>query len=105
MFKKIHWLFKYYFFAFIFVFGTAYYLMSLEPKVNWSFYSNDVQKVVLDAVTEKRCEALKMSYNTELTSNFKQDMFGFNVRKDGRSVKGLNLLSYIKYHLKKNNCY
>ena len=104
MFKKIHWLFKYYFFAFIFIFGTASYLRSLEPKVNWSFYSKDVQEIVENAVIEKKCESLEMSYETELASNFKQDIFGFNIRKDGRSVKGLNLLAYIKHHLKKNDC-
>ena len=104
MIKKIHWLIKYYFFAFLFIFGTAFYLRTLEPKVNWTLYPSNTEIIMKNAIEEENCEALIKYYQKELETNFKRDIFGFVVRKDGRSIKGLNLLSYLKYNLNNKNC-
>ena len=104
MFKKIHWLLKYYFFAFLFIFGGVFFLQSLEPEINWSLYDNELKKNIEIKILSKDCNALINYYKDELNKNFNEDYFGFVVRKDRRPVKGLNLLSYLKYHIDKNNC-
>ena len=103
MFNKISWLLKYYFFAFLFIFGIAYYLNTLEPSVNWSFYTNNLKKEISSAVNKKDCKELKKYYYEELETNFESGLLG-NVRKDKKLIRGLNLLSYLEFHIKKSNC-
>jgi len=38
-----------------------------------------------------------------LETNFESGLLG-NVRKDKKLIRGLNLLSYLEFHIKKSNC-
>ncbi len=101
---KIHWLLKYYFIAFLTILSLVYIIENTEPYVNWTLYpkilKNDVQKVI----AEKNCEKLTELFNSEYELNYEKNFFGFLIRKDGQSKRGLNFIKLLNYHLKKNNC-
>ena len=98
---NIHWLVKYYFIAFIGIFSLAYYIENSEPDVNWSLYPGLAEIEVKNIIKNKNCEELKDLYKNEFDSNYKKNSFGFIIRKDKQSKKGLNLLKYltlVPYH-------
>ena len=101
---KIHWLIKYYVVAFIIIFTFVYYIEKTEPDINWSLYQNVSEDEVLKAINQKDCRSLSKLYLDEYNLNYKKNYLGFTIRKDKKSIKGLNLLKYIDFHLKKYNC-
>ena len=101
---RIHWLFKYYFAAFLIILTIIYYIENSEPYVNWSLYKNVSEIDIKNAILKKNCIDLKSFYNSEFDLNYKKNFFGFDIRKDNESKRGLNLLKFLKYHIKENNC-
>ena len=101
---NIHWLVKYYFIAFIVIFSLVYYIENSEPDVNWLLYPRLDEIEVKRIIKNKNCAELKELYKNEFDSKYKKNSFGFIVRKDKQSKKGLNLLKFLEYHLEKNNC-
>ncbi len=101
---NIHWLIKYYLIAFISIFSIAYFIETSEPKVNWLLYNNDLENIVKSAILDSDCAILKKEYNKEIKENYRKNILGINVRKDNKSIKGLNLLSYLKHHMQSINC-
>ena len=99
-----NWLIKYYIIAFIAVFSIYYYIERKEPYVNWNLYpkisESDVKKIIIN----KKCEDLNILYKSEFDSNYKKNFLGINIRADSKSVRGLNLLKYLEFHSKRNNC-
>ena len=101
---RIHWLFKYYFVAFSITLSIVYYIESTEPFVNWSLYANVSQDKVENIIYEKDCRELKILFKNEYDLNYEKNFFGFIIRKDNKSKRGLNLLKLLNFHIKKNNC-
>ena len=101
---KVHWLIKYYAVAFICIFSIVYLLKLAEPKVNWLLYEKGLDKILALAILNNDCLVLKEEYQIELNKNYKESFFGLIVKKDRRPLRGLNLLNYLNYHLKKINC-
>ena len=104
IFMRIHWLIKYYLLAFTLVGLIVFYIETKEPYVNWNLYPNFKELEVKKIVSDKNCEKLSVLYNNEFTSNYEKNIFGFNIRKDKKSIRGLNFLKFLNYHLDKNNC-
>ena len=101
---KMHWLIKYYIIAFSMIFLIVFLMERSEPKVNWSNYSKNLKINIEEAILDKNCVVIKKEYDKEYELNFKKNFLGFNVRKDRKLVKGLNLLSYLDYYIKKIDC-
>ncbi len=101
---RIHWLFKYYFAAILIILTIIYYIENSEPYVNWALYSNVSEIDIKNAIIKKNCMDLENFYNSEYVLNYKKNFFGFDIRKDKESKRGLNLLKLLKYHKKKYNC-
>ena len=99
---KLHWLVKYYFFGFIIIFGSVYLLESSEPFVNWTLYPEVSEQDVKKLIQNKECTTLNQLYTDELETNYNKNYFGYLIRKDKKSVKGLNLIKYLNYHIKKS---
>ena len=51
-----------------------------------------------------KCEELKELYTNEYNSKYETNFLGYNKRKDKKSFRGLNLLKYLKYHIKNIKC-
>ena len=102
---RIHWLFKYYFVAFLIILTIVYYVENSKPYVNWSLYSKVSEEDIKNAILQKDCDDLEYFYNNEYSLNYKKNLFGFDIRKDKETKRGLNLLKLLKYHKKKNNCF
>ena len=102
---KIHWLIKYYFVTFICIFSLVYYIENSEPNINWSLYPEISEPKIQRLVKEKNCEELEKIFAKEYETNYKTNSLGFIIRKDKLSIRGLNLLKYLKYHLAETNCY
>ena len=102
---KINWVIKYYFVAFIGIFLLVYYIENSEPFVNWSLYPEISELKIQRLIKEKNCEELEKIFAKEYETNYKTNSLGFMIRKDKLSVRGLNLLKYLKYHLAETICY
>tara|TARA_A100001011_G_C13979265_1_gene702600 strand:- start:19 stop:330 length:312 start_codon:yes stop_codon:yes gene_type:complete len=101
---KINWLVKYYFLCFIIIFSLFYFIESSEPYVNWSLYPNVSETNIKDLIVNNKCEELKALYTNEYNSKYETNFLGYNKRKDKKSFRGLNLLKYLKYHIKNIKC-
>ena len=101
---NIHWLIKYYFVGFAFIFFAVYLIEKSEPDVNWLLYPNITESEVKSLVRQKNCDKLNMLYSYEYNSSYEKNFFGFVIRKDKKIEKGKNLLKYLRYHLEQNNC-
>ena len=101
---KIHWLIKYYLSCFIAIFIIVLYIEKGVPYVNWNLYPNIEEKQVTKYTLNKDCENLKTLYLNEYNLNYKKNFFGFDNRIDKKSIRGLNLLKFLDYHIKKNKC-
>ena len=101
---KIHWLIKYYLICFITIFCIVLYIEKREPFVNWGLYAYVEEKEISEYILNKDCEKLKALYIKEFNLNYKKNSFGFNNRIDKKSIRGLNLLKFLNYHIKKNKC-
>jgi len=101
---RIHWLIKYYLLAFTLVGIVVFYIETKEPYVNWNLYPNVKELEIEKIISDKNCEKLSLLYNQEFNLNYEKNFFGFNIRKDNKSIRGLNLLKLLYYHLNKNTC-
>ena len=101
---RIHWLIKYYLLAFTLVGLIVFNIETKEPYVNWNLYSNLKEFEIKKIISDKNCEKLSLLYNQEFNLNYEKNFFGFNIRKDNKSIRGLNLLKLLNYHLNKNTC-
>ena len=101
---RIHWLIKYYLLAFTIVGLIVFYIETKEPYVNWNLYPNFKELEIKKIISDKNCEKLSLLYNQEFDLNYEKNVFGFDIRKDNKSIRGLNFLKLLNYHLKKNNC-
>ena len=101
---RIHWLIKYYLLAFTLVGLIDFYIETKEPYVNWNLYPNLKELEIKKIISDKNCEKLTLLYNQEFNLNYEKNFFGFNIRKDNKSIRGLNLLKLLNYHLNKNTC-
>ena len=101
---RIHWLIKYYLLAFTLVGLIVFYIETKEPHVNWSLYPNYKELEIKKIIFKKNCEKLSLLYNQEFDLNYEKNVFGFDIRKDNKSVRGLNFLKLLNYHLNKNDC-
>ena len=102
---KIHWLVKYYFIVFLCIFLLVYNIENSEPNVKWSLYPRISETAVSSFIEAKNCEELKLLYTEEYNENYETNFFGFVIRKDKLSIRGLNLISNlncVKNSLKKN---
>ena len=99
-----NWLIKYYIIAFISIFSIYYYIERSEPYVNWELYPKVSEFNVKKIIANKECEDLNVLFKSEFDSNYKKNFLGFYIRNDKKSVRGLNLLQYLEFHSKKNNC-
>ena len=101
---KVHWLFKYYFVAFLFIFSVVYYIENSKPYVDWSLYPNISENEFKSLINKENCIELQKLYEDEYLLNYDKNTFGFMIRKDNQSKRGLNLLKLINYHIKDINC-
>ena len=101
---RIHWLIKYYLLAFTLVGLIVFYIETKEPYVNWNLYPNFKELEIKKIISNKDCEKLSLLYNLEFDLNYEKNVFGFDIRKDNKSVRGLNFLKLLNYHLNKNDC-
>ena len=101
---RIHWLIKYYLFAFTLVGLIVFYIETKEPFVNWNLYPNLKELEIKKIISDKNCEKLILLYDQEFNLNYEKNAFGFNIRKDNKSIRGLNFLKLLNYHLNKNDC-
>ena len=101
---KIHWLVKYYFIGFIIIFSLAYNIENSEPYVNWSLYQEVSETKIKGIILNKECNELVKFYKNEYDQNYDRNSLGFIIRKEKKSIRGLNLLKYLNYHLEKNDC-
>ena len=102
---KIHWLIKYYIIVFIGIFSVAYYVEQSEPYVNWKLYPQISEIKLKQLILNKKCDAIIEIYEAEYNANYEKNFLGFIIRKDNKSVRGLKLLKYLRYNIKKINCY
>ena len=101
---RIHWLIKYYLLAFTLVGLIVFYIETKEPYVNWNLYPNFKELEIKKVIFNKNCEKLSLLYNQEFDLNYEKNVFGFDIRKDNKSIRGLNFLKLLNYHLNKNDC-
>ena len=101
---KIHWLIKYYLLAFTLVGLIVFYIETKEPYVNWNLYPNLKELEIKKIISDKNCEKLDSLYIEEFNLNYEKNVFGFDIRKDNKSIRGLNFLKLLNYHLNKNDC-
>ena len=101
---RIHWLIKYYLLAFTLVGLIVFYIETKEPYVNWNLYPNFKELEIKKIIFNKNCEKLSLLYNQEFDLNYEKNVFGFDIRKDNKSIRGLNFLKLLNYHLNKNDC-
>ena len=101
---RIHWLIKYYLLAFTLVGLIVFYIENKEPYVNWNLYPNLKKLEIKKIISGKNCEELSSLYIEEFNLNYENNVFGFNIRKDNKSIRGLNFLKLLNYHLNKNDC-
>ena len=101
---KIHWLVKYYFIAFLCIFLLVYNIENSEPYVKWSLYPKISETAVQNLIEAKNCEELKLLYTEEYNENYETNSFGFVIRKDKLSIRGLNLLKYLKFYIEDIGC-
>ena len=101
---RIHWLIKYYLLAFTLVGLIVFYIETKEPYVNWNLYPNYKELEIKKIIFNKNCEKLSLLYNQEFDLNYEKNVFGFDIRKDNKSIRGLNFLKLLNYHLNKNDC-
>ena len=101
---KINWIIKYYFVAFIAIFFLVYHIENSEPFVKWSLYPKVSEKTVKVFINNKNCEELEALFIKEFEANYKINSLGFFIRKDKLSMRGLNLLKYLKYHINDIDC-
>ena len=104
IFMRIHWLIKYYLLAFTLVGLIVFYIETKEPYVNWNLYPNFKESEIKKIISNKDCEKLSLLYNKEFDLNYEKNVFGFDIRKDNKSIRGLNFLKLLNYHLNKNDC-
>ena len=67
---RIHWLFKYYFVAFIFIFSIVYYIENSKPYVDWSLYPNISENEFKSLINKKNCIELQKLYKDEYLLNY-----------------------------------
>ena len=101
---RLHWLIKYYLLAFTLVGLIVFYIETKEPYVNWSLYPNFKELEIKKIISDKDCEKLNLLYSQEFNLYYEKNFFGFNIRKDNKSIRGLNFLKLLSYHLNQNNC-
>ena len=101
---RIHWLIKYYLLAFTLVGLIVFYIETKEPYVNWNLYPNFKELEIKKIISHKNCDKLSLLYNQEFDLNYEKNFFGFDIRKDNKSIRGLNFLKLLNYHLNKNDC-
>ena len=101
---RIHWLIKYYLLAFTLVGLIVFYIETKEPYVNWNLYPNFKELEIKNIISNKNCEKLRLLYSQEFDLNYEKNFFGFDIRKDNKSIRGLNFLKLLNYHLNKNDC-
>ena len=101
---KLNWIFKYYFVAFTGIFFLVYHIENSEPYVNWSLYPEISEKKIKALTENKNCLELQDLFNEEYQANYEINTLGFYIRKDNLSIRGLNLLKYLKYHQKDIGC-
>ena len=101
---RIHWLIKYYLLAFTMVGLIVFYIETKEPYVNWNLYPNLKELEINKIISDKNCKKLSLLYDQEFNLNYEKNVFGFDIRKDNKSIRGLNFLKLLNYHLNKNNC-
>ena len=101
---RIHWLIKYYLLAFTLVGLIVFYIETKEPYVNWNLYPKFKELEIKEIISDKNCEKLSLLYNLEFDLNYEKNVFGFDIRKDNKSIRGLNFLKLLNYHLNKNDC-
>ena len=101
---RIHWLIKYYFFAFVIIFFIVYLIENKQPYVDWRLYNSNMKAFTNNMIEEKNCKSLLEAYESEYQLNYTKNYFGFPIRNDRKQKKGLNLLKYLKYHIKSLNC-
>ena len=101
---KIHWLIKYYFVGFIVIFSLVFYIEKSKPYVDWSLYPNISQERMIKIINDKDCIILKEMYQLEFELNYEKNFLGFHIRKDKKSIRGLNLLKYLDFYIEKYKC-
>ena len=101
---RIHWLIKYYLLAFTLVGLIVFYIETKEPYVDWNLYPNFKELEIKKIISDKNCEKLSLLYNLEFDLNYEKNVLGFDIRKDNKSIRGLNFLKLLNYHLNKNDC-
>ena len=101
---RIHWLIKYYLLAFTLVGLIVFYIETKEPYINWNLYPNLKELKIKKIISNKNCEKLSLLYSQEFDLNYEKNVFGFDIRKDNKSIRGLNFLKLLNYHLNKNDC-
>ncbi len=101
---KIHWLFKYYFIGFTVIFSIVYLIENSEPYIDWSLYTEVSETNVNNIILNKKCDELIKLYKNEYDKNHERNFLGFIIRKEKKSIRGLNLLKYLNYHLEKSDC-
>ena len=82
----------------------VFYIETKEPYVNWNLYPNYKELEIKKIIFNKNCEKLSLLYNQEFDLNYEKNFFGFDIRKDNKSIRGLNFLKLLNYHLNKNDC-
>ena len=92
---RIHWLIKYYLLAFTLVGLIVFYIEIKEPYVNWNLYPNFKELEIKKIISDKNCEKLSLLYNQEFDLNYEKNVFGFDIRKDNKSIRGLNFLKLL----------
>ena len=101
---RIHWLIKYYLLAFTLVGLIVFYIETKEPYVNWNLYPNLKELEIKKIISDKNCAKLSLLYDQEFNLNYEKNVFGFDIRKDNKSIRGLNFLKLLNFHLNKNDC-
>ena len=101
---KVNWVIKYYFVMFLGIFSLVYYIEKSEPQVNWSLYPDISQNQIKSLIKDKNCAELQNIFLNEYDTNYTTNFFGFYIRKDRMSIRGLNLLKYLEYHLTYLEC-
>ena len=101
---RIHWLIKYYLLAFTLVGLIVFYIETKEPYVNWNLYPNLKELAIKKIISDKNCTKLSLLYDQEFNLNYEKNVFGFDIRKDNKSIRGLNFLKLLNFHLNKNDC-
>ena len=72
--------------------------------MNWELYPELDEKNVYRILMEKNCSELNELYKIEYNANYKKNILGFVIRKDKKSMRGLNLLKFLNYNMNKINC-